>query len=187
MKRIFAFVCLCAFTVVAFGQNDVAERVSVIRKTYAQALENIKHGQEDANLNNSASVILNENWPGSGPCRFQADFYFTTEFDEEAVFNKRTIYMIRTKDLWADRPYTAEYLLDPKTEDLMFCFIRSPKVEGEGYDEIRYYFAEDGKLIRQISDGVTVDNPEIDFYLFDVRHCAELKNMFMHMPPYLDH
>lgn len=186
MKKVFAIICFCAVTLGAWGQNSVMDRVKEIRKAYSQALENIKSGQEDANQNNSASVIVNENWPGSGPCKFQVDFYFTSKFDDEGVFRGRNLYFIRTKDLWATRSYTAEYLIDPESRDLMFCFIRSPKEDGSGYDELRYYFSEEGQLVRQISNGETTDNPKGDLYLFEVRHCDALKTMFVEMPPYLD-
>lgn len=97
MKKVFAIICFCAVTLGAWGQNSVMDRVKEIRKAYSEALENIKSGQEDANQNNSASVIVNENWPGSGPCKFQVDFYFTSKFDDEGVFRGVTYILYAPK------------------------------------------------------------------------------------------
>lgn len=188
MKKLFAILIFCVFSFVCFAQNNVAERIKDIRAVYAQAMENIKHGQEDDNLNNKATLVINENWPGSGPCEFTVEFFYTPDYSEEAgIIQDRKLFFIRVKERWAMTPSSKEYLVDPEDSSLMFFYSRNIADDGDGESEIREYFSKgDQQLIREIVDGKTFDSPQSDFYLFEIRHFEMLKNLFGYMPPYIE-
>lgn len=185
---LFALVAMLCFSSEALAQGNNDARVKTIRKAYAEALERIKAGEEDANLKNKAVIVINENFPGSGPSTFTVEYYFTTE-DHPKIDGAliRKLYFMRVKELWATTPWVYEYLFNPESEELMFYFAKTPNVENGTTTERRDYFkSKETEPFLEIIDGKTYKTPKDDQWIFVHRFLMGYKTVFENLPPYFN-
>ncbi len=179
------FVCTGAF---AQGNNDA--RVKAIRKSYAEALQKIEAGQQDANLNNKAVLVINQNFPGSGPSEFTVEYYFDTKDSEQFEGEQeRKLYFMRVKELWATTPSVFEYLFNPENDELMFYYAKTPDPEtiGKTTERRDYYISSQAEPFLEIIDGKSYKKPIDDQWTFVQRFLMGYKEVFNNLPPYFEH
>ena len=189
-KHIFPILLLALIfssSVMAQSNNDV--RIKEIRKAYAEALEKIKYGQEDANLNNKAVIVINQNFPGSGPSEFTVEYYFNTKDSEQIEGEQdRQLYFMRVKERWATTPSVFEYLFNPESGDLMFYYSKTPDFEtGKPSERRDYYTSSQAEPFLEIIDGKNYKKPVDDQWMFVQRFLMGYKEVFNNLPPYFEH
>lgn len=185
-----ALLAMLCFSSGAFAQSNNDARVKAIRKAYAEALEKIKYGQEDANLNNKAVIVINQNFPGSGPSEFTVEYYFDTKDNELFEGEQdRQLYFMRVKELWATTPSVYEYLFNPESGDLMFYYAKTPDPEtiGKTTERRDYYASSQAEPFLEIIDGKSYKKPVDDLWMFIQRFLMGYKEVFNNLPPYFEH
>lgn len=184
----FALFAMLSLSSDAMAQKAADAKVKAIRQAYAKAQEKIKAGEEDANLNNKAVIVVNQNFPGSGPSQFTVEYFFTTkEHPKSETMEERVLYFMRVKQLWAETPSYFEYLFDEKGEDLIFYYSKIPNTTTDGFTEVRDYFGkEKQEPFLEIVDGTSYKKPKNDSWLFVIRFLASYKDLFNILPPFFD-
>lgn len=151
MKRLFPLV-LFWFSMTALSAQTVMERVIEIRRAYAEAQTMMLNAIEEPNLDNSLHIKMRRMFGGSGMQEYTVD-YFCGDFSEEEPWNGVSTwspYFIRVKYNWGARVTVSEYLIEPRTNSLMFVFTKSDdnpldiSRDSEGEYELRKYYYSDG-------------------------------------------
>lgn len=189
-KHIFPILLLALIfssSVMAQSNNDI--RIKEIRKAYAEALEKIKYGQEDANLNNKAVIVINQNFPGSGPSEFTVEYYFDTKDSEQFEGEQeRKLYFMRVKERWAATPSVYEYLFNTENGDLVFYFAKTIDPEtGKTHERRDYFDGIKAEPFLEIIDGKNYNKPKDDNWTFVERFLMGYKEVFNNLPPYFEH
>ena len=132
--------------------QTVMERVIEIRRAYAEAQTMMLNAIEEPNLDNSLRIKMRRMFGGSGMQEYTVD-YFCGDFSEEEPWNGVSTwspYFIRVKYNWGARVTVSEYLIEPRTNSLMFVFTKSDdnpldiSLDSEGEYELRKYYYSDG-------------------------------------------
>lgn len=189
-KHLFPFLILALFlSSSAMAQKSNDAWVKQIRKSYAEALQKIEAGQQDANLNNKAVIVINQNFPGSGPSEFTVEYFFDTEDSEQFVGEQeRQLYFMRVKERWAETPSVYEYLFNPENDELMFYFAKTIDPETGKTTERRDYFeSSKAEPFLEIIDGKNYKTSVDDQWMFIKRFLMGYREVFNNLPPYFEH
>lgn len=189
-KHLFPFLILALFlSSSAMAQKSNDAWVKQIRKSYAEALQKIEAGQQDANLNNRAVIVINQNFPGSGPSEFTVEYFFDTEDSEQFVGEQeRQLYFMRVKERWAETPSVYEYLFNPENDELMFYFAKTIDPETGKTTERRDYFeSSKAEPFLEIIDGKNYKTSVDDQWMFIKRFLMGYREVFNNLPPYFEH
>ncbi len=150
------FILLVFFwsSVTILTAQSVVERVTEIRRAYADAQTMMLHAIEEPNLDNSMHIKIRRMFGGSGMQEYTVDYFcgdFSEEDEEEAEgVSTWSPYFIRVKYNWAARVTVREYLIEPRTSTLMFAYTKSDdhpldiSQESMGEYELRKYYYSDG-------------------------------------------
>lgn len=173
----------------AMAQKSNDAWVKQIRKSYAEALQKIEAGQQDANLNNKAVIVINQNFPGSGPSEFTVEYFFDTKDSEQFEGEQeRTLYFMRVKERWAETPSVYEYLFNTENGDLMFYFAKTIDPEtGKTHERRDYYNSIKAEPFLEIIDGKNYNKPKDDNWTFVERFLMGYRQVFYNLPPYFEH
>lgn len=189
-KHLFPILLLVIFfSTGAFAQSNNDARVKTIRKSYAEALQKIEAGQQDANLNNKAVIVINQNFPGSGPSEFTVEYFFDTMDSEQfAGEQERKLYFMRVKERWAATPSVYEYLFNTENDELMFYFAKTIDPEtGKTTERRDYYNSSKAEPFLEIIDGKNYKKPVDDQWTFVQRFLMGYREVFNSLPPYFEH
>ncbi len=187
--NIFILLLAIFFSSSVMAQKNNDARVKQIRKSYTEALKKIEDGQQDANQNNKAVIVINQNLPGSGPCEFTVEYYFDTKENEQFEGEQeRHLYFMRVKELWAAVPSVYEYLFDTDSDELMFYYAKTPDPETGKTSERRDYFMNNqAEPFLEIIDGKNYKEPIDDTWMFVKRFLMGYKEVLDNLPPYFEH
>ncbi len=188
-KHLFPILLVIFFSTGAFAQSNNDARVKTIRKSYAEALQKIEAGQQDGNLNNKAVIVINQNFPGSGPSEFTVEYFFDTMDSEQfADEQERKLYFMRVKERWAATPSVYEYLFNTENDELMFYFAKTIDPEtGKTTERRDYYNSSKAEPFLEIIDGKNYKKPVDDQWTFVQRFLMGYKEVFNSLPPYFEH
>lgn len=189
-KNLFPILLLVLlFSSSAMAQKNNDALVKLIRKSYAEALQKIEAGQQDANMNNKAVIVINQNFPGSGPSEFTVEYFFDTKDSEQFVGEQeRQLYFMRVKERWAATPSVYEYLFNTENDELMFYFAKTIDSETGNTTERRdYYISSQSEPFLEIIDGKNYKKPVDDQWMFIQRFLMGYKQVFNSLPPYFEH
>ncbi len=183
------FLLVLLFSSSAMAQKSTDAWVKQIRKSYAEALQKIEAGQEDANLNNKAVIVINQNFPGSGPSEFTIEYFFDTKDSEQFEGEQeRILYFMRVKERWATVPSVYEYLFDTKNDELIFYFAKTIDPEtGKTTERRDYYVSSQAEPFLEIIDGKNYKKPVDDQWTFVQRFLMGYRQVFYSLPPYFEH
>ncbi|MCQ2243867.1 MAG: hypothetical protein MJZ32_06370 [Bacteroidaceae bacterium] len=190
MKKIlFSLFLSLAFSSSAMAQKSNDAWVKQIRKSYAEALKKIETGQQDANLNNKAVIVINQNFPGSGPSEFTVEYFFDTKDSEQFEGEQeRQLYFMRVKERWAETPSVYEYLFNTENGDLMFYFAKTIDPEtGKNHERRDYYNGIKAEPFLEIIDGKNYKTSVDDQWMFIKRFLMGYREVFNNLPPYFEH
>lgn len=189
-KHLFPILLLVMFfSTGAFAQGNNDARVKNIRKSYAEALKKIEAGQQDANQNNKAVIVINQNFPGSGPSEFTVEYFFDTKDSEQFEGEQeRKLYFMRVKERWAAVPNAYEYLFNTENGDLVFYFAKTIDPEtGKTHERRDYYDSIKAEPFLEIIDGKNYSKPKDDNWTFVERFLMGYRQVFYSLPPYFEH
>lgn len=158
MKKLsILFLCLLA-TVATQAQTSAKakERVAEVRKLYAAAKERMAQNDREENPARSGmETTFYYMVPGAGPTKHHIHYYFGEEESDEGETTGFTPYFITVSYNVAARNFYEEYLIDEKTEKLIFAYFHVPEYDGSK-SEARYYYDKNGELAHQDVKG---ENP----------------------------
>lgn len=127
---------------VALQTNDQASRIKQIRSAYADAKQKIAKDAKSAIPRNMQVVIHDQEDPDLPPQTDEQNFWYERVNDE----GENGLYFMSSKCNLGDHSVYSEYLFDPKTSQLMFCFSQQAQNDGPAL-EWRYYFDAKGQCI----------------------------------------
>ena len=143
-----AFICMMALGT-SQAQDQKAERIKFIRSTYAKAKKQIEQNGKNGNSPKDMRLIINRLEDEDIPLydTEQLDFYFE-EKDVDGLATKQPPYFIAEN--WGNHGHSRyrEVLLDPKTHQVIFCYM-SGETDAGFVVESRYYYDAQGKCIEQ--------------------------------------
>lgn len=189
-KNLFPILLLVLlFSSSAMAQKNNDALVKLIRKSYAEALQKIEAGQQDANMNNKAVIVINQNFPGSGPSEFTVEYFFDTKDSEQFEGEQeRKLYFMRVKERWAAVPNAYEYLFNTENGDLVFYFAKTIDPEtGNTHERRDYYDSIKAEPFLEIIDGKNYYKPKDDNWTFVERSLMGYRQVFYSLPPYFEH
>lgn len=151
MKRItiYGILLLMALTMQAQTSAKAKERVAEVRKLYAAAKERMAQNDREENPARSGmETTFYYMVPGAGPTKHHIHYYFGEEENDEGETTAFTPYFITVSYNVAARNFYEEYLIDEKTEKLIFAYYHAPEFDGSK-SETRYYYYKDGEVAHQ--------------------------------------
>ncbi len=125
-------------------------RTKQIRGMYAEAKQRVARDATSGLPRNIQIEIHDQEDPGIPPQKDVLKFWFDLTSVEETAFNS-CYFMSTTTDL-GDHHVYSEYLFDPKTARLAFCFSQQQQNEGPAL-EWRYYFDSKGRCVEKKGQG----------------------------------
>ena len=159
MKRqtILLLMLLVGLAMPAMAQNKnkkVEDRILLAREKYADGLALIEANAPDTYPLNYTSVVRRQNWAAVGEREDKMDFYYHEIEDEEDPYPVGyTLRMVRRTYNVAARDFLEEYLFDDNEKPLFFFTHFTEmlnSVEDSFEFEVRYYYDENGNVIRSI-------------------------------------
>lgn len=160
MKRqtILLLMLLVGLAMPAMAQNKnkkVEDRILLAREKYADGLALIAANTiDDWSSLNYTSVVRHQNWAAVGEREDKMDFYYHEIEDEEDPYPVGyALRMVRRTYNVAARNFLEEYLFDDNEKPLFFFTHFTEmlnSVEDSFEFEVRYYYDENGNVIRSI-------------------------------------
>ena len=154
-QAIIILVLLVGLVMPTLAQNKkVEERVQLAREKYADGLSLIQANAGEEYPLNFTTVVRQQNWPAIGPKTEKMQFYYNEIEDEEDPYPAGyALRMVRYTYNIAPRQYLEEYIFDDNGKPLFFFthfeeMLNS--VEDSFEFEVRYYYDENGNIIRSI-------------------------------------
>ena len=138
--------------------RNTESRQAEIRRAYSDAMELIKRQKEpgvDGRMEaNYMTVTKRINVAGSGPMEETLEMYGVPK-DNDHYITYNALVFVRQNIKYFDslaKPITREYLFDPETEELIFCFIKRHDswAEEPVTVENREYYYKDGSLCKSL-------------------------------------
>lgn len=121
-----------------------AEQMKTIRSLYAQAKQKIADDAKSAIPRNMNIEIHDHEDPGMPPQNDVLNFWFEPVEDDNGISN--SCYFLSSHCELGDHDVYSEWLFEPKTRQLLFCYSKQAQNEGPAL-EWRYYFASNGQCI----------------------------------------
>ena len=161
MKRqtILLLMLLVGLAMPAMAQNKnkkVEDRILLAREKYADGLALIAANTiDDWSSLNYTSVVRHQNWAAVGPRADSLQFYYheLRDDEDEPYPDGYALRMVRYTYNVAARQYLEEYLFDDNEKPLFFFTHFTEmlnSVEDSFEFEVRYYYDENGNVIRSI-------------------------------------
>lgn len=151
MKKITLLFVLSCSMLMAFAQSSskAKTRVAEVRKLYTAAKERMAYNDQEGNPARSGmETTYYYMEPGAGPTKHHIKYYIGEEENEEGERLNFTLYFITVSYNVAARNFYQEFLIDEKTEELIFAYFYEPQYDGSK-NETRYYYYPDGALAHQ--------------------------------------
>jgi hypothetical protein len=146
-------MCL-SLPILAQNNKKVDDRIQLAREKYADGLSLIQANAGEEYPLNFTTVVRQQNRPAIGPKTEKMQFYYNEIEDEEDPYPAGyALRMVRYTYNIARRQYLEEYIFDDNGKPLFFFthfeeMLNS--VEDSFEFEVRYYYDENGKIIRSI-------------------------------------
>lgn len=155
-QTILLLVLLVSLAMPALAQNKKTEdRIQLAREKYADGLALIAANTlDDWSSLNYASVVRHQNWAAVGPRVDSLQFYYNElrDDEDEPYPDGYALRMVRYTYNIAARPYLEEYIFDDNEKPLFFFTHFEDVLDStDAFEfEVRYYYDEDGNVIRSI-------------------------------------
>ena len=158
-----AFICMMALGT-SQAQDQKAERIKFIRSTYAKAKKQIEQNGKNGNSPKDMRLIINRLEDEDIPLydTEQLDFYFE-EKDVDGLATKQPPYFIAEN--WGNHGHSRyrEVLLDPKTHQVIFCYMRGETDAGFVVESRYYYDARANASSRSITQRTAGQGPKLSW------------------------
>ena len=128
----------------------MADKMKHIRDIYAEAMQKVTNDKNSALPRNMLIEIHDQEDPEMPSQTDVKNFWFEPVEGVETPYN--SCYFISSTTELGDHHVYSEYLFEPKTSRLIFCFSQQAQNEGPAL-EWRYYFDENGACIQAKGDG----------------------------------
>lgn len=146
--------CVCSFMAISplYAQTGSASEVVMqIRNRYANAKEMISYNNMSLETQNQLTVNGSFMCPGTGHRDEQIQYFFLTDFDEDAGnFVSIPYFIIRSYNV-AARHFYEEFLYDEHGA-FIFSYLKGDDLDG-GTTESRYYWNGTGELVYTQTSG----------------------------------
>ena len=146
-KLIALLMALFVVTTIA-AQNGKDIRIKVIRATYSEAKEKINKNGKNGKSPKDMRIIFNHLEDENVPLytEMSLDYYF----DESTTDFLPTIQPYFIVENWTCHGHVRyrEILVDPRTQQVMFCYMKG-ETDGGFVVESRYYYDKKGKCIEE--------------------------------------
>jgi len=129
---------------------DKATQIKQIQTMYAGAKQKIAQDAMSDLPRNIQIEIYDQEDPATPPQKDVLRFWFGVTNVDEAAFN--SCYFMSTTTELGDHHVYSEYLFDPNTSGLVFCFSQQQQNDGPAL-EWRYYFDNKGRCIEVKGQG----------------------------------
>ena len=143
-----AFICMMALGT-SQAQNQKAERMKLIRSTYAEAKKKVEANGKNGQSPKDMQLVINRLEDEDIPLYDTEllDFYFEEKIVDGLV-TKQPPYLIVER--WGNHGHLRyrEVLIDPNNHKVMFCYMRG-ETDGGFVVESRYYYDAEGQCIEQ--------------------------------------
>ena len=147
-------MCL-SLPILAQNNKKVDDRIKLAREKYSEGLALIAENSADQYPLNYTIVVRKQNWAAVGMRSDSIWFYYNElrDDEEEPYPNDYALRMVHRTYNVAARDYLEEYLFDDNGKPLFFFthfeeMLNS--VEDSFEFEVRYYYDENGNIIRSI-------------------------------------
>ena len=131
------------------AQNQKAERMKLIRSTYAEAKKKVEANGKNGQSPKDMQLVINRLEDEDIPLydTEMLDFYFDEKI-VDGLATKQPPYLIVER--WGNHGHLRyrEVLIDPKDHKVMFCYMRG-ETDGGFVVESRYYYDSKGQCIEQ--------------------------------------
>ncbi len=179
MNKLIALLMTLLVVTTAGAQSGKDARIKEIRTAYSQAKKKIEQNGKGAKSRKDMSIQLNNLDDEDVPLYTEEsiDYYF----DEISTGDTKTLQPYFIVENWTCHGHVRyrEILLNPKNQQVMFCYMKG-ETDGGFVVESRYYYDTKGKCIEEKhnthnswTDG-TSEKENADYYL-------KLFNMVNHM------
>lgn len=158
-------------SIAADAQTTKAERIKEIRSIYAQAKKKIDQNGKNGQSPKDMSIIFNRVEDEEIPLydTEQLNYFFDETSKDGGVATKQPYFITEN---WGNHGHIRyrEILLNPKNQQVMFCYMRG-ETDGGFVVESRYYYDENGQCIEEkhnTSNSWTTGDSEkenADYYL----------------------
>lgn len=157
-QSILLLVLLVGLAMPTLAQNKnktVEDRIQLAREKYTEGLALIAENSADQYPLNYTIVVRKQNWAAVGMKSDSIWFYYNElrDDEEEPYPNGYALRMVHRTYNVAARDYLEEYLFDDNGKPLFFFthFTEMLNSVDDTFEfEVRYYYDENGKIIRSI-------------------------------------
>ena len=151
MKRIlFCMIVVLACGSIALAQNTKEERIKYIRKCYTEAKEKMAQNGKNGQSPKDLRIVLNRLEDEDIPLydMEQLDYFFEQTLDENGGVKTQPPYLV--VENWSNHGHLRyrEVLTDPKTQQVIFCYMRG-ETDAGFVVESRYYYDAQGQCIEE--------------------------------------
>ena len=175
MNKLFALLMTLLVVTTPAAQNGKDARIKEIRSAYSQAKKKIDQNGKGGKSPKDMRIILNYLDDEDVPLytEMTLDYYFD-ESSTDGVTTKRPYFIVENWTCHGHLRYR-EILVNPKDQQIMFCYMRG-ETDGGFVVETRYYYDTDGKCIEEkhntdnnwTSNGSEVENAVYYLKLFNM-------------------
>ena len=148
---------LCLVLPVMAQNKKVEDRIQLARDKYAEGLSlissNKQYEEDEIPALNYTTVVRKQNWAAVGQRVDRMDFYYHEIEDEYEPYPVGyALCMVRRTYNVAARQYLEEYIFDDNEKPLFFfTHFEDVLSSVDAFEfEVRYYYDENGKVIRSI-------------------------------------
>ena len=175
MNKLIALLTFLLVVTTAAAQNGKDARIKEIRAAYSQAKKKIDQNGKGGKSPKDMHIILNNLEDEDVPLytEMTLDYYFDESY-VDGVMTKRPYFIVENWTCHSHLRYR-EILVNPKDQQIMFCYMRG-ETDAGFVVETRYYYDTDGKCIEAkhstdnnwTSNGSEVENAVYYLKLFNM-------------------
>lgn len=178
MHKLTVLLASLLIVTAAAAQNAKEARIKEIRSAYAQAKKKIEQNGKGGKSPKDMSIIFNKLEDEDVPIYNEESInYYFDETSPDGVAVKH-LYFISENFMSHGNTRYREILLNPKDQQVMFCYMKG-ETDAGFVVESRYYYDTKGKCIEQkhnIQNSWTTDDSEKE----DAEYYIKIFNMFTH-------